>query len=189
VAMAPSNDLRARDRDAAIVRRCRIGDETAWTELVERFSPYICAILTRGFELDRAAAEDVFQDVFTRAFRRLDTLSDDRALKPWLAQLTRRAAIDRLRATRADVGLDAVLDPGGLDPALEPIEEAVSVHRALAELPEPYRDVVERFFIRDQSYRMIAAECGLPPGTTASRISRGLAMLRERLEGSTKLVA
>jgi RNA polymerase sigma factor (sigma-70 family) len=185
----PSIEDTARDRDAALVRRCRIADQAAWSELVERFSPYVYAILTRGFDLDPTAAEEVFQEVFTRAFRRLDTLIDDRALKPWLAQLTRRAAIDRLRATRAEVDLDALPEAGGPDPALELIEQALSVRRALAELPDPYRDVVQRFFIGDQSYRTIAAELGLPAGTIASRISRGLAMLRELLEGSAELAA
>ena len=54
----------ARRRDAALVRRCRSGEEAAWAALVERFSSYVYAILTRGFGLDGTAAEDVFQEVF-----------------------------------------------------------------------------------------------------------------------------
>jgi RNA polymerase sigma-70 factor (ECF subfamily) len=172
----------ARRRDASLVRRCRIRDEAAWAALVQRFSDYVYAILTRGFEFEPAVAEDVFQEVFTRAFRRLDTLEEDGAIKPWIAQLTRRAAIDRLRATRPETDIDALPEAGGTDRAFELIEEAVTVQRALAELPEPYRDVVERFFIRDQSYHTIAGELGLPAGTIASRISRGLALLRVRFE-------
>jgi RNA polymerase sigma-70 factor (ECF subfamily) len=172
----------ARRRDAALVRRCRTGDDAAWTELVHRFSGYVYAILTRGFALDAAAAEDVFQEVFTRAFRRLSTLEDDSAIKPWIAQLTRRAAIDKLRSTRAEFDIEGLPDAGAGDPEFELIEQAATVQRALAELPEPYGDVVERFFIRDQSYQTIAAELGLPPGTIASRISRGLALLRTMFE-------
>jgi RNA polymerase sigma-70 factor (ECF subfamily) len=172
----------ARQRDGILVRRCRIGDDAAWAALVERFSDYVYAILTRGFALDAAAADDVFQEVFTRAFRRLDTLEEDGAIKPWIAQLTRRAAIDRLRAIRPEADIDALPEAGGTDPAFELIEQAVTVQRALAELPTPYRDVVERFFIRDQSYHTIADELGLPAGTIASRISRGLSMLRARFE-------
>lgn len=172
----------ARRRDTALVRRCRLGDEAAWAALVARFSDYVYAILTRGFALDAAAAEDVFQEVFTRAFRRLATLEDDGAIKPWIAQLARRAAIDKLRSTRADADIEAIPEAGSADRAFELIEQAVTVQRALAELPEPYREVVERFFMRDQSYRTIADELGLPAGTIASRISRGLAMLRARFE-------
>lgn len=177
----------ARVRDAALVRRCRHGDESAWAALVERFSSYVYAILTRGFGLRGMAAEDVFQEVFTTVFRRLETLEEDRAIKAWIAQLARRAAIDRIRATRTESDIDSVPDAGALDPAFALIEQATTVHRALAELPEPYRDVLERFFMRDQSYRLIAAELGLVPGTIASRISRGLSLLRSSLEETAEV--
>jgi RNA polymerase sigma-70 factor (ECF subfamily) len=173
---------RARRRDGELVRRCRGGDQGAWDALVDRFSSYVYAILIRGFELRPAAADDVFQDVFTTVFRRLETLADDEAVKPWIAQLTRRAAIDRISATRVEVDLDSLLEATAVDRELDLIEEAMSVHDALAELPAPYRDVVERFFIQDQSYRVIADELGIASGTIASRISRGLAMLRSLLE-------
>jgi DNA-directed RNA polymerase specialized sigma24 family protein len=62
------------------------------------------------------------------------------------------------------------------------IEEAAVVRRALDQLPSIYGEVLERFFVRDQSYRVIAHELGLPAGTIASRISRGLSMLRTMLD-------
>jgi RNA polymerase sigma-70 factor (ECF subfamily) len=177
----------ARRSDALLVRLCRSGDEAAWAALVRRFSDYVYAILTRGFGLDDAMAQDVFQEVFIRVFRRLDTLSEDSAVKPWIAQLTRRAAIDKLRTTRPAVDIGAVANAAAGDSGFELIEQAMSVRRALAELPEPYREVVERFFVRDQSYRTIAAELGLVPGTVASRISRGLSLLRAMLEDQDAL--
>src|SRR6478735_9265994 len=80
--------------DAQLVARCRAGDQQAWSELVERFSRYVYAIAVQAFRLPEADAEDVF----ARAYEHLDKLRDDAALKPWLAQLTRRLCIDRLRA-------------------------------------------------------------------------------------------
>jgi RNA polymerase sigma-70 factor (ECF subfamily) len=179
----------ARRRDAELVRACRSGDQGAWETLVHRFSPYVYAILTRAFALSNDAAEDVFQDVITTVFRRLEALEDDAAIKPWIAQLARRRAIDRLRATRPTVDLDDLPELAAEDRELQSIEEAVAVQRALAELPEPYHEVVERFFVRDESYRTIAAELGIASGTVASRVSRGLALLRELLEGSSELAA
>ena len=173
---------RARRRDATLVHRCREGDEEAWSALVERFSNYVYAILTRGFGLDRSGAEDVFQEVFTRAYRGIGSLDEAEAIKPWIAQLTRRAAIDRLRATRPEADVAALPETGAEDPGIELVEQAATVHRALAELPVPYHEVLERFFIHDQSYHTIADELGLAPGTIASRISRGLAMLRATFE-------
>src|SRR6476661_10737858 len=84
--------------DSELVSRCRAGDQQAWSELVERFSRYVYAIAVQAFRLPEADAEDVFQEVFARAYEHLDKLRDDAALKPWLAQLTRRLCIDRLRA-------------------------------------------------------------------------------------------
>src|SRR6059036_2649783 len=84
--------------DRELVARCRAGDQEAWNELVERFSRYVFAISVQAFRLPEADAEDVFQEVFARAYQHLDKLRDDDAVRPWLAQLTRRLCIDRLRA-------------------------------------------------------------------------------------------
>jgi RNA polymerase sigma factor (sigma-70 family) len=148
---------------------------------VERFSSYVYAITVRyGLSDDRA--QDVYQDVFSRAFRHLDSLRDDGALKPWLAQLARRAAVDRLRADgrgASALDADAMADE---DHGLVQIELAMTVHRALEELPAQYGEALRRFFIYDQSYRTIAAALGIPSGTVASRISRGLSQLRATLD-------
>ena len=63
--------------DAELVRNCRAGDPDAWNALVERFSRYVYAICTQGFRMRDADAEDVYQEVFTRVYTRLDTLRDD----------------------------------------------------------------------------------------------------------------
>src|SRR5512133_4314929 len=84
--------------DSELVARCRSGDQQAWADLVERFSRYVYAISVQAFRLSEADAEDVFQEVFARAYQHLDKLRDDAAVRPWLAQLTRRLCIDRLRA-------------------------------------------------------------------------------------------
>ena len=86
--------------DAELVRRCRADDAGAWNELVERYSRYVYAIAVRGFRLSEEDAEDVFQDVFTRIYTRLDSLRDDSALRPWIAQLTRRRCLDAIAAKR-----------------------------------------------------------------------------------------
>jgi RNA polymerase sigma-70 factor (ECF subfamily) len=177
---ASTLDEKAREVDALLVRRCRAGDAAAWPEIVERFSSYVYAI-TLGFGLRSDQVEDVFQDVFTRAFARLDSLRDDYALKPWIAQLTRHAAVDRIRADRREL---PTLDDGEVsdfDPGLERIELAMTVARALDELPAPFGEALRRFFLEDESYRTIGEALGVPPGTVASRISRGLALLRELL--------
>ena len=167
--------------DAQLVARCRGGDGAAWDELVERFSRYVFAICTQGFRFAEHDAEDVFQDVFTRVYAHLDRLRDDEAFRPWLAQLTRRACIDKLRTSGREVPVED-LEPSELDETLSMLDEALAIREAMAALPDNCRDILDRFFAQDESYRTIGDALDLPPGTIASRISRCLDKLKELLE-------
>src|SRR6266536_5764452 len=170
--------------DSELVARCRSGDQQAWAELVDRFSRYVYAISVQAFRLSDADAEDIFQEVFARAYQHLDGLRDDAAVRPWLAQLTRRLCIDRLRAAARERPVsDDELESAGSEETLALLEDALTVNEALAEMPEHCREILDRFFARDESYRTIGEALELPPGTIASRISRCLARLRELLEG------
>ena len=187
-ATARSAELAADARgDAGLVARCRAGDDAAWRELVDRFSRYVYAIAVQGFRLGQQDAEDVFQEVFTRVYERLDSLREDEAIRPWIAQLTRRLCIDRLRAGArvSDTDLDDLPEVPA-DDELTALEEAFDVHEAMAGLPENCREILDRFFARDESYRTIGETLGLPPGTIASRISRCLDKLREAFEGRNR---
>jgi RNA polymerase sigma factor (sigma-70 family) len=168
--------------DAQLVARCRAGDEEAWRALVDRFSRYVYAIATQSFRLRDEDAADVFQEVFTRVYEHLDMLRDDAAVRPWLAQVTRRLCVDRLRATREEPGEEPI-EPAGVDASLERLDDALTVREAMGLLPEHCLEVLDRFFCRDESYETIGKELEIAPGTIASRISRCLAKLREALEG------
>jgi len=169
--------------DGQLVARCRAGDHSAWEELVSRFSRYVYAICVQAFRLSEHDAEDVFQDVFTKVYEHLPRLRSDDAIRPWLAQLTRRTCIDRLRAgSRVTVSADE-LEPGEVDETLALLDEALSVHEALARLGGDCREILDRFFARDESYRTISEALEIPAGTIASRISRCLAKLKIEFEG------
>jgi RNA polymerase sigma-70 factor (ECF subfamily) len=168
--------------DAELVQRCRAGDGEAWDALVDRFSRYVYAICTQGFRLSDADAEDVFQEVFTRVYSRLDTLRDDGAIRPWIAQLTRRLCLDTLSAAKREQPVGEPIEEG-VDDVLADIDEAFVVREALTELPDHCQEMLDRFFARDESYRTISAELDLPMGTIASRIARCLTRLRDTLEG------
>jgi len=169
--------------DAQLVARCRAGDDAAWRELVERFSRYVYGITVGAFKLQEADAEDVFQEVFARAYQHLGTLRDDEAIRSWIGQLTRRACIDRLRAGSREQPAGGELEPPGGEDTLAQLDESLSVHEALATLTGDCREILDRFFARDESYRTIGDALALPPGTVASRISRCLGKLRAHLEG------
>ena len=154
--------------DAELVARCRNGDAEAWNELVERFSRYVYAIAMQAFRLGPHDAEDVFQEVFARVYQHLDRLRSARREGP------------------AD---DELLDPAGLDESLGQLDEAMTVRASLDAVGEACREILDRFFCRDESYRSIGEELGLPAGTIASRISRCLAKLRAELEGRSEVLA
>ena len=171
--------------DAQLVERCRAGDREAWNTLVERFSRYVYAICIKGFRLGDEDAEDVFQDVFTRVYTHLDTLRDETALRPWIAQLTRRLCLDSIARRSREQPADEEVVEEGRDDFVE-IEEAFEVREAVTTLPEACQEILDRFFARDQSYKTISAELDLPAGTIASRIARCLGKLREELEGRSE---
>jgi RNA polymerase sigma factor (sigma-70 family) len=75
------------------------------------------------------------------------------------------------------------IEPSGFDQTLEHLDEAFAVRQSLETLSDPCRDILDRFFAQDESYRTIGEELGLPSGTIASRISRCLVKLRDALEG------
>ena len=169
--------------DAELVARCRAGDQEAWSELVERYSRYVYAICARGFRLSDEDAEDVFQDVFTRVYTRLDTLRDDSAFRPWIAQLTRRRCLDAVSGAVRERPVTDVEQQEEESTDLTEIEEAFAVREALAGLTHTCQEILDRFFTQDQSYRTIADELDIPSGTIASRIARCLGKLRDKLEG------
>ena len=163
----------------SLVDRCRRGDRDAWNELVETYSRYVYAIIGRGYRLVGPDAEDVFQDVFTRVFERLETLRDDDALQGWISQVTRNLCLDHIRRvhTHQELTDEAV----GAEERLAEIDEALAVRQAMSRLAPDCREILDRFFCRDESYRSIGQHLGIPPGTIASRISRCLGKLRDEV--------
>jgi len=172
--------------DAQLVSRCREGDTAAWNEFVERFSRYVFAICSRGFRLAEHDAEDVFQEVFARAFERLPELRNDEAVRPWLAQLTRRLCIDKLRLLARDTPSEAEVDDQDVEEVLATLDEAMTVRAALDKVGDPCREILDRFFCRDESYRTIGDALEIPSGTIASRISRCLDKVRAEFDGRSR---
>ena len=123
--------------DAELVQRCRRGDAEAWNVLIERFSRYVYAICVQGFRLREQDAEDVFQEVFTRVYDAArQPRADDAAVRPWIAQLTRRLCLDRLAAGSREQPVEELrVQEAGAD--ARELDEAFAVREALAGLSEP----------------------------------------------------
>src|SRR5206468_5630631 len=98
--------------------------------------------------------------------------------------LTRRLCIDRLRGARREGPSEQdELELGALDESLASLDEALVVRAALDAVGDPCREILDRFFCREESYKAIGDALELPGGTIASRISRCLAKVKLELEG------
>lgn len=172
--------------DAELVARCRAGDQSAWRALVERHGSLVNGLLRGVYRLSATDAEDGFQETFTRVYVRLESVREPAALRGWIAQIARNVALDLIRSGSRERPGEGPVEECGVEDPLGAVEEAWGVRAALERLPDHQREILDRFFTQDQSYRTISAELGIAPGTIASRISRALAALRQELEGRSQ---
>ena len=126
-----------------------------------------------------ADAEDAVQDAFVR-YQMAGGVSSPEG---FLIRTTTRLCIDRLRALARAAPDETEPDEHAADDVLHSLVDAIAVRAALDAVGDPCREMLDRFFCRDESYRTIGAALDLPAGTIASRISRCLAKLRQVLEG------
>jgi RNA polymerase sigma-70 factor, ECF subfamily len=165
------------------------GDRDAFRVLVERESGLVIEA-SRRILRDPVEAQDVAQDAFVLAFQALATFRGDGPFGAWVRRIAVRAAMARL-ASRPDlVWLDgdegqsqaSTLrshdDPAGY--ALE-TEYRTTVIEAIRQLPTPQRAVVMLRFYGDLTLEEIAIATGHPIGTVKSRLSRGVAGLRDQV--------
>jgi len=177
-AARPDPGADARDRRLARARR---GDLDAFADLVRHHQRLVFGIACRMLA-DRAAAEDLAQDVFVQLHRHLATIESDAHLASWLRRVVTHRAIDavRERKRRPVTPLDAVAEPvtaagAERDPML------VSWLRGqVAALPAAARAVVVLRYQRELGPVEIAETLDMPLNTVKSHLKRSLAVLRAR---------
>jgi RNA polymerase sigma-70 factor (ECF subfamily) len=188
VAVAPENP------DVALLQRIVVRDASAVAELYDRHGSLLFGVVLRILR-NRADAEDVLQEVFTRVWTRADTY-DERLGAPaaWLARMARNRAIDRLRArkTRADVDapepVEPIRDDRAIAAAWNPEQLAASseqqqqIRTALDALPAEQRELIMAAFFDGFTHSELAARFQLPLGTVKTRIRTGMLAMREHLE-------
>jgi RNA polymerase sigma-70 factor (ECF subfamily) len=132
-------------------------------------------------------AEDISQQAFLDAQRKLDTLRDPDKVRAWLFMIVRNLYRRRIRdrVTRGEFALEVLADPvdqkRDSDKRVEQALDSESLQQVLNELPEEFRSVLLLFYFRELSYREIAEQLDVPIGTVMSRLSRGKKQLRERI--------
>ena len=169
-----------------LVRASASGSETAWNELVRRYSPLVMAV-TRTYQLTADDAKDVSQTVWLRLVENLANLREPDALPGWLATTTQRECIRQLRQGRRVLPVDPHTD-GALQ-LCEAVDPDTDILRA--ELHQAMRDGLAALPARDQallklraadppkSYEEISQILGMPVGSIGPTLRRSLDRLRE----------
>src|SRR6202050_2041656 len=172
----------------------RQGDVVVLEALVEQYQyrlvRYLIYLLGR-----RDGVDDLVQETWLRVLERGSSYDGHSSFEPWLFRVARNIAVDAMRK-RATLSLDSDDDDGGVRPSPASIaaspftlaartEDADRLARSLQTLEPVYREVLVLRFQEDFSLQEISAIVGAPVSTVASRIYRGLATLRPKLEGET----
>ena len=176
--------------DAELVRRASAGDGSAFEALVLRYETPLRK-LVYGYVLNWQVAEDVAQDAFLLAYRKLGDLGESAAFKSWLYRIAINRAHDELRRSarwgrRLDrnVGEEALaeLPAAGAESAVESRLLRRALVRELARLPKSQRTAVVLKDVVGMKYVEIAELLGCPIGTAQIRVHRGRQKLRRRLD-------
>jgi len=192
------------DAEADLLARCRRGEPGAWDDLFDRH--YAAAgrfVFQLGHDFSREDVEEICQEVFMSVIRNLDSFHGGSQFQTWLFRIAANKARDyrqRLQAAKrgggqAPVSLQAedpesglTLDPPGTAPAPDAMimnaERVALVHRALDQVGEPCREVIELRYFGDLSYDEISRSLNLNPKTVSSRLSKCL----DRLEGIARKI-
>jgi RNA polymerase sigma-70 factor, ECF subfamily len=185
------------DPEAELLARCRLGDQDAWDEL---FACHYAAasrfVFQLGCDLTRDDVEEICQETFLTVIRSLGAFKGNSQFQTWLFRIAANKARDyRQRQTaakrgggKAPVPLDNgdpesgfAIDPPstapGPDLSLIQSENLELVARAIGQLGDPCREIIELRYLADLSYEEIAKTLELNPKTVSSRLSRCLGKL------------
>jgi RNA polymerase sigma factor (sigma-70 family) len=173
---------------------CRGGDEAAWEALVHRYQRLIYAIPRRA-GLDEDLAADVFQDVFTTLFQKLNDIEEPEKIQAWLVTTARRKTSRLLAKGRQwkqtsgdedDTELMNIPDKAEMpDAVLVQLEQQHRVRTAVKSLDERCRRLLEMLFYQSEAlpYAEIAAALGTNEGSIGPTRARCLQKLLLLLKG------
>jgi RNA polymerase sigma-70 factor, ECF subfamily len=163
--------------DGRLVRAAREGDRAAFASLYERYARVVHGLLLA--RVGRDNVEDLVQDVFLAAWRRLDALRDPAAFGGWLVMITRNRAMDFHRRAADFVELPENLP---VPAAAAERAEAHAALDAIRALPEAYRETLMLRLVEGLSGPEIAMRTGLTPASVRVNLHRGMKLLREKLQ-------
>jgi RNA polymerase sigma-70 factor (ECF subfamily) len=169
-----------------LVDGARAGRHEDFTALVRHYDARLRGLAYRLLGADRARMDDALQEAYLRAYRSIGAFRSDAGFGSWLYRITYNACIDELRKARRQPtpvdGADPVWDRSAATTGIEGrVAAADATARALATLPDEQRIAVVLVDAEGLDHATAAQILGVPPGTVASRLSRGRAALRRAI--------
>ncbi len=175
--------------DLALVERCRTGDVAAFEEIYRAHSPRLYSLALRMLG-NPADAEDLLQEIFLSAHRKLEGFRGEAALGTWLYRLATNQCLDylRSRAAKTNQVTGTIDDEIGLSDAgsrsiAERTVAKMDLERALAQLPEGARAAFVLHDIEGLEHREVADVLGVAEGTSKSQVHKARLKLRALLGG------
>ena len=188
-ALRPVEPIAGRAAEAALVERCRRGELGAFEEIYRTHSTKLFGLLQRMVG-NPADAEDLLQEVFLSAHRKLDGFRGESALGTWLYRLATNHCLDYLRSRAAKTGqiTDAIDDEpvaleGGGRALAERTVAKMDLERALAQLPDGCRAAFLLHDVEGLEHREVADALGIAEGTSKSQVHKARLKLRALLGG------
>lgn len=169
--------------DAELIQRWQTGETGAFEDLVRRWEPPIARFLGRLVRQPESVC-DLSQEVFLRVYRARSSYRENGAFSTWLYQITLNVARDHVRQQRPLEPLpgDDLISPASDGEAISMSQEiAATVSRALADLPEPLREVLVLRHYENMNFEEIGRLLNVPASTLKSRFGTALRKLRARL--------
>jgi RNA polymerase sigma-70 factor (ECF subfamily) len=165
--------------EARLVEAVRRGDRDSFGQLYDLYAPMVHGILLA--RVPWSEVDDLVQDVFLVAFKRIHTLREAGAFGGWLAMIARNRAVDFYRRQRETEEL-----PENLAQRVSADREAAEALRLIRTLPEAYRETLVLRLVEGMTGPEIAERTGLTPASVRVNLHRGMKQLREKL-GMEKL--
>ena len=175
------------DEISELVERARIGDRLAFGSLIERFQGTVYAVALSRLR-NPAEAQELTQEVFLHAMRKLDQLREPSCFAGWLRQITVRMAINRLTRRGPVQGVEPeVLEQaeGGVRGPLESMiceEQKAALYRGLERLKPMDRATLMAFYLRGRSLKQMSREFETPVGTIKRRLHVARIRLKRQME-------
>jgi RNA polymerase sigma-70 factor (ECF subfamily) len=166
----------ALSEDALLVEAARRGDEDAFGRLYALYSPMVHGIMLA--RVPWGEVDDLVQDVFLVAYRKISSLRDSGAFGGWIAMIARNRAMDFHRASRKTEELQEDLAHTS---RYEEEAEAMKALAIIRELPEAYRETLVLRLVEGMTGPEIASRTGLTPASVRVNLHRGMKLLREKL--------